>query len=102
MLQVENSSEIGWLLYSTKAMDTGALVDEIADLVGLQVGLRWKIINVGAKGKLPESQRVHALNMDINSSYRWEAQKKLTAYFGRAMKDKEDYPNGIQLRFIKS
>jgi hypothetical protein len=39
ILQVENSSEIGWLLYSTKDMDAGALVDEIADIIGLQVGL---------------------------------------------------------------
>jgi hypothetical protein len=102
MLQVENSSEIGWLLYSTKAMDAGALVDEIAELVGIQVGLRWKIIDVGAKGKLPEAQRVHALNVDVDSNYRWEAQKKLSAYFGRAMKNQEEYPNGIRLRFVKS
>lgn len=40
MLQVEDSSEIGWFLYSTKEMDVGALVDEISDLVGIQVGLR--------------------------------------------------------------
>jgi hypothetical protein len=46
MLQVEDSLEIGWLLYSTKEMDAGTLVDEIEDLFGLQVGLRWKIIDV--------------------------------------------------------
>jgi hypothetical protein len=102
MLQVENSSEIGWLLYSTKAMDAGALVDEIEDLIGLKVGLRWKIIDVGAKGKLPESQRVHALNVDVDSTHRWDAQRKLSTYFGKAMKDQEDYPNGIRLRFVKS
>jgi hypothetical protein len=39
-------------------MDAGALVDEIGDLIGLKIGLRWKIIDVGAKGKLPESQRI--------------------------------------------
>jgi hypothetical protein len=41
------SSEIGWFLYSTKEMDAGALVVEIEDLVGIKVGLRWKIIDVG-------------------------------------------------------
>lgn len=46
MLQVEDSLEIGWLLYLTKEMDAGTLVDEIEDLIGLQVGLRWKIIDV--------------------------------------------------------
>jgi hypothetical protein len=58
MLQVEDSSEIGWLLYSTKEMDAGALADEIEDLVGVKIGLRWKVIDVGAKGKLPESQMI--------------------------------------------
>jgi hypothetical protein len=68
MLQVEDSLEIGCFLYSTKEMDTGALVDEIEDLMGLQVGLRWKIIDVGMKGKLPESQRIRALlNIEVNT-----------------------------------
>jgi hypothetical protein len=58
VLQVKDSVEIGWFLYSTKEMDTGALVDKIADLVGVKIGLQWKIIDVGAKGKLPESQRI--------------------------------------------
>jgi hypothetical protein len=56
MLQVEDSSEIGWFLYSTKEMD--------AELVGEQVGLRWKIIDIGVKGNLPESQRIRALNVE--------------------------------------
>jgi hypothetical protein len=102
MLQVESSSEIGWLLYSTKAMDAGALVDEISELIGLQVGLRWKIIDTGAKGKLPEEQRIQALNVEVDTSHRWDAQKKLATYYGRAMKNLTDYPNGIRLRFVKS
>ena len=39
MLQAEESTEIGWLLYTTREMDAGAMVDEIADLVGVKVGL---------------------------------------------------------------
>jgi hypothetical protein len=38
MLQVEDSAEIGWFLYSTKEMDAGTLVDEISDLVGVKIG----------------------------------------------------------------
>jgi hypothetical protein len=102
MLQVEDSTEIGWFLYSTKEMDSGALVDEIEDLMGLQVGLRWKIIDVGAKGKLPESQRVRALNVEVNTRSRWEAQRKLIEYFGKNAKNPKAYPNGIRLRFVKN
>ena len=35
MLQAEESSEIGWLLYTTRTMDAGAMADEITDLVGV-------------------------------------------------------------------
>jgi hypothetical protein len=102
MLQVEDSAEIGWFLYSTKEMDAGALVDEIQDLVGIKIGLRWKIIDVDAKGKLPENQRVRALNVEVNSRNKWEAQRKFITYFGREIKDQREYPNGIRLRFVKN
>jgi hypothetical protein len=102
MLQVEDSSEIGWFLYSTKEMDAGALVDEIAEMVGVQVGLRWKIIDIGVKGNLPESQRIRALNVEVNTKYRWDAQRKLIDYFGRNSKDPTSYLNGIRLRFVKN
>ena len=40
MLQEEDGVEIGWLLYSTREMDAGALADEISDQLGVNVGLR--------------------------------------------------------------
>jgi hypothetical protein len=102
MLQVEDSSEIGWLLYSTKEMGAGALVDEIEDLVGVKLGLCWKVIDVGTKGKLPETQQVRALCVEVNSRYRWDTQRKLIAYFGCNLKSLKEYPNGICLRFVKN
>ena len=44
MLQVERTSSIGWLCYSTREMDAGALADEIEDQIGIKIGLRWKVI----------------------------------------------------------
>jgi hypothetical protein len=102
MLQVEDSSEIGWLLYSTKEMDAGALADEIEDLVGVKIGLRWKVIDVGAKGKLPESQMVRALIVEVDSKSKWDVQRKMINYFGRNIKNPDSYPNGIRLRFVKN
>ena len=49
MLQVEDAVDVGWLLYSTREMDAGALADEISDYIGKKVGLRWKTINTGTK-----------------------------------------------------
>jgi hypothetical protein len=97
MLQVKDSTEIGWFLYSTKEMVTGALVDEIADLVGVKNGLQWKIIDIVTKGKLPETQRVRALTVEVNANYRWETQRKLITYFGCNLKGLTSYPNGIRL-----
>jgi hypothetical protein len=102
MLQVKSTSKIGWLLYIMKETDEGTLVDKIVDLIGVQVGLCWKIIHIGAKGKLLENQRINALNVDVCSAQQWEAQKKLKTYFGKAMKNQEEYPKGIRLQFVKS
>jgi hypothetical protein len=102
MLQVEDSTEIGWFLYSTKEMDAGALIDEIADLVGVKVGLRWQIIDIGAKGKLPENQMIRALNVEVNAKYKWDSQRKLINYFGKNIKELSAYSNGIRLRFVKN
>lgn len=102
MLQAEDSTKIGWLLYTTREMDAGAMVDEIADLVGVTVGLRWKVIDIGVKGKIPEAQKVQALIVEVETCYRWEAQQQLTQYFGRARKDICEYPNGVRVRFVKN
>jgi hypothetical protein len=34
MLQAEDAKDIGWLLYSTRETDVGALADEITDMIG--------------------------------------------------------------------
>ena len=39
MLQEEDGVEIGWLLYSTREMDAGALADEIIYATGCNIGL---------------------------------------------------------------
>ena len=69
MLQVENSSEIGFFVYSCREMDAGALVDEIEELFGFSVGLRWKTINTG-KRNLPRNQQIKALIVEVDAKYR--------------------------------
>ena len=101
MLQVEESAEIGWLLYSTREMDAGALADEMSDILGMQVGLCWKVIDTVNKGKLSASQKVMSLTVEVEKSIRWESQRKFLKYFGRTPKKTSEYPNGIRLRFVK-
>lgn len=101
MLQAESSSEVGWLLYSTRDMDQGALADEMSDILGFNLGLRWKVIDIGVRGKIPDSQKVHALSVEVEQSHRQDYQRKLIAMYGRAVKEVHEYPNGVRLRFVK-
>ena len=102
MLQAESSTEIGWLLYSTREMDTGALADEIADELGLNIGLRWKVIATGGKGKLSNDQKINALSVEVESGHRYMSQRKMLKYLGRTTgKEVREFPNGIRLRFVK-
>ena len=102
MLQVESASDIGWLLYSTREMDAGALADEISDILGMQIGLSWKVIDMGVRGKIPASQKVMALTVEVSTELKWDSQRKFLRFFGRKPKDTKEYPNGIRLRFVKN
>ena len=102
MLQCEQATEIGWLLYSTRTMDAGALADEITDTIGTNLGLRWKTISTGQKGKIPQNQKVFALIVEVDKMKKGSAQERLTREFGRKIRLTEDYPNGVRLRFIKT
>jgi hypothetical protein len=82
MLQAESSSEVGWLLYSTRDMDQGALTDEMSDILGFNLGLRWKVIDIGVWGKIPDSQKVHALSVEVEQSHRQDYQRKHLLYDG--------------------
>jgi hypothetical protein len=101
MLQAESSSEIGWLLYSTRDMDHGALADEMSDILGFNLGLRWKVIDIGVRGRIPDSQKVFALSVEVEQNHRLQYQRKLIAMYGRAVKEVHEYPNGVRLRFVK-
>ena len=101
MLQVENSSEIGFLVYSCREMDAGALADEMEEKFGFSVGLRWKTINTG-KRNLPRNQQIKALIVEVDASHRHQCQKELSRFYRRTTRPIDEYPNGIRLRFAKS
>ena len=53
------------------------MTDEMTDLVGIQVGFRWKVINIGVEGKISDSQKMNALIVEVETKYQWEAKQKL-------------------------
>ena len=69
MLQAEDAKDIGWLLYSTRETDVGALADEITDMIGYKIGLRWKNIPTGAK---KQENLVKALIVESSAKQKWQ------------------------------
>ena len=99
MLQAEDGVEIGWLCYSTRAMDVGALADELQDVLGIQFGLCWKNINTGSRN-INQTQQVKALIVEVSAKQKWVAVNSLLKLYGRSIKGNDKYPNGIRLRFV--
>ena len=98
MLQVESVVDIGWMLYSLRCMDAGALAEELFDTHGIEVGLRWKVIDQGLKGKIPSDQRISALHVEASLAKKSATIKALLSLYGRSTKEQK--PNGIKFRFV--
>ena len=102
MLQVDESCIAGFLVYSHNDMDAGALADEISDQIGIPVGLRWRTIDIGIKGSIPDNQKVNALHVEIEKRKKLRGLKKLFELYPRKLQPTHTYPNGIKMRFVKN
>ena len=100
LLQCENSVFIGWLLWSLKSMDVNALTEDILQMTGIRVGLRWMAIDSGAKGKVPLSEKVFALHLEVARSDKRKAKKAFLDLYGKTVTDSAELPLYLRLRFI--
>ena len=101
MLQAETTEKIGWLLYSTKSIDAGALAEDLYDKFEIQVGLRWMTIDAGTKGKMPNDKKVFALHVEAIRSEKNTVKKALLKLYSRtSWANSNDLPNGVRLRFV--
>ena len=96
-IQAENLVDVGWFVYSTWEMEAESLAAAISTHIQIEIGLRWKMISLGTRDKIPVEQQVRALHIEVSVENRLSAQKALLAVYGR--KNSGDYPNGIRLRF---
>jgi hypothetical protein len=102
MLQVEETIEIGWLLYSTMQMDKESLAYEFWNHFGIEVGLRWKVIGDGLRGKTDESTKVRALHVEVSKANCMANKYLLIKKLGKDYTGaSSSFPNGIRLRFCK-
>ena len=82
-------------------MDAGALADEISEMLGFNVGLRWKTIDTGARGKIPSDKKSRALVVEVATETRFTNQRALLEFYSRNKKNINEYPNSICLCFVK-
>ena len=52
-LQAENIVDVGWFVYSTWEMEAESLAAVISDHIKIEVGLRWKMISLGIRERIP-------------------------------------------------
>ena len=67
-------------------MDAGALADEIADILGFQVGLKWKIIPTGTKEQFKDDQTSRALIIEVPTLTKYTCQRQLLSFYSREKK----------------
>jgi hypothetical protein len=102
-LQRENTTKIGWLLYSLPSMDKNLLTHAIFEKTGVQVGLRWQMISLGKSGKLEEHQKVRALHVELDSATadKGDTSKIKKLYASSTRKQAQDeYPLGVHFRLV--
>ena len=78
-------------------METDVLAQAIEDTINIPIGLRWKQISMGIRGKVSLDQQVKVLHIEVASENRSIAQKAILDTYGR--QNIGEYPNSIQMSF---
>jgi hypothetical protein len=96
-LQCEDTTVLGWLLYSLLSMDLASLTETLSEILGTPVGLRFRMISLGTAGKVPEDNIVKAIHVEVNRKHASSARRKLQEIYGTSQ---STFPNGIRLRLV--
>jgi hypothetical protein len=96
-LQLQNTTEVGWGLFSLSKTDTDALAAETSLFCGFPVGCQWKKITSG-QVPAPGAPRVSAVHFSVDSRYQAHDRAILTAVFHHSKK--QGFPLGIFTWFV--
>ena len=97
-LQVEETVQMGWLLYSFEAMDLLQLATTISDEVGATVALRWKYINTDKyEPGREERKKWMGAHIEAGAEDVKKVARGLTRLYGGAS---DSFPLGIRMRLV--
>jgi hypothetical protein len=99
-VQAENIAVIGWLLYSTRAINCSSLQTALEKRFHgkFEVGCRYRMISLGRRGSIPKEQQIKAIHIECDSEVQYELKNALSKIY--ASSKNEDYPNGIRMRLV--
>ena len=101
-LQVEDTIEAGWLLYSHQAMNAETFKNRLLKDHGLKVGLRFRVISDGTFGsfaKRDPKSIVRAWHIEVNAQTARNDMKKLRKIFATDQ-EKTNYVEGKRMRLV--
>jgi len=95
----EVSSEVGWLLYSTRSQDEERLLELISTLVKDTVGVKWRPIQVNDRFKKEamDSNRIYALHIEAATEKAAGIRQKSATWYGSG---KSVFPDGTKMRLV--
>jgi hypothetical protein len=73
LTQSEQQFTVGWLLYSTRSMDTKRLQLALKQWCGFDVSARWQVINTGHNKDLKETDKIRAIHLRVDADIQEEA-----------------------------
>jgi len=98
----ENTTDVGWLLYSTRAQDEDRLSALLSKTINENIGVKWKPIrattsNVRKKDQTPDEEKVRALHVECSVGRLQEVRDKLKIWYGLSS---QKFPDGTKMRLV--
>lgn len=97
-LQVESTSQRGWLLFSTNSLDHDLLATVLSDIIGVQIALRFKYVNTDKyEPDRTERKKWMATHIEVDEKVRKKAERHLARIYGSKS---TKFPLGIRMRLV--
>jgi len=98
----ENASNVGWLLYSTRAQDEERIAQLFSKATKENIGIKWKPIRTTAGGyKRKESdnpnEKIYALHIECATDRLHEVRKKLSVWYSS---QSNEFLDGTKMRLV--
>jgi hypothetical protein len=98
----ENTTDIGWLLYSTRAQDEERISALLSELTGENLGVKWKPIRASSgyikkKDQQEDAEKVKALHAECAVDKLQEVQDKLSKWYSSSA---TRFSDGTKMRLV--